>query len=126
MHIADICEIVACGLFQASLRPSHLSRMSSYLSAAAALFARTNISQHYTILQPGSSTPAPPANSGLPSLPVSPPFKAGLWFVQSAQHKLNGKRVSVWTLEKRGPELERLSAQAREMALEVSKMEVGL
>lgn len=34
--------------------------------------------------------------------------------------------MSVWTLEKRGPELERLSAQAREMALEVSKMEVGL
>jgi SCY1-like protein 2 len=98
--------------------------MSSYLSAAAALFTRTNISQNYTILQPGSSPPAPPANSGLPSLPITPPFKAGLWFIQAAQHKLNGKRVSVWTVEKRGPEMERLGAQAKEMAIEVLKAEV--
>lgn len=102
-------------------------KMSSMFSAAAALFARTNISQNYTILTPGA-TVTNPANSGLPSLPAGPPFKAGLWLVQAAQHKLNGKRVSVWTFEKRSPELERLGGgnQAKEVVLEMLKSEVSL
>jgi SCY1-like protein 2 len=99
--------------------------MSSMFSAAAALFARTNISQNYTILSPGVPVPPPPANSGLPSLPAGPPFKAGLWLIQPAQHKLNGKRVSVWTFEKRSGEMDRLGAQAKDMVLEILKAEVN-
>ncbi|KIM23753.1 hypothetical protein M408DRAFT_249795 [Serendipita vermifera MAFF 305830] len=100
--------------------------MSSMFSAAAALFARTNISQNYTILTPGA-TVTNPANSGLPSLPAGPPFKAGLWLVQSAQHKLNGKRVSVWSFEKRSPEMDRLGggSQAKEVVLEMLKAEAS-
>jgi SCY1-like protein 2 len=100
--------------------------MASMFSAAAALFARTNISQNYTILAPGVTVTVP-GNMGLPSLPAGPPFKAGLWLVQPAQHKLNGKRVSVWTFEKRGPEMERLGggSQAKETVLELLKAEVS-
>ncbi|PVG01690.1 hypothetical protein CPB86DRAFT_823321 [Serendipita vermifera] len=99
--------------------------MSSMFSAAAALFARTNISQNYTILSPGVPVPPPPANSGLPSLPPGPPFKAGLWHIQPAQHKLNGKRVSVWTFEKRSGEMDRLGVQAKDMVIEILKAEVS-
>lgn len=98
-------------------------KMASMLSAAAALFARTNISQNYTILSPGVKVDVP-GNAGLPSLPAGPPFRAGLWLVQPAQHRLNGKRVSVWTFEKRGPETDRVGAQAKEMVLEALKAEV--
>lgn len=90
-------------------------------SAAAALFARTNISQNYTINAPGTSAPTVP---GLPAAPISSPFKAGLWLVQPAQHKVNGKRVSVWSFDKRNPEMERLGAQSKERVLEVLKAEV--
>ena len=101
--------------------------MASMFSAAAALFARTNISQNYTILSPGVTVTVP-GNMGLPSLPAGPPFRAGLWLIQPAQHKLNGKRVSVWTFEKRSPEMERLGGggQAREMVLELLKAEVSM
>ncbi|KAG8822798.1 hypothetical protein FRC19_005201, partial [Serendipita sp. 401] len=98
--------------------------MSSMLSAAAAFLNRTNISQNYTILSPGQ-TVSPPSNSGLPSLPVGPPFQAGLWNIQAAQHKLNGKRVSVWTFEKRSAEMDKLGVQAKETVLEVLKTEAA-
>ncbi|KAG8844695.1 hypothetical protein FRC20_003418 [Serendipita sp. 405] len=94
------------------------------LSAAAAFLNRTNISQNYTILSPGQ-TVSPPSNSGLPSLPVGPPFQAGLWNIQAAQHKLNGKRVSVWTFEKRSAEMDKLGVQAKETVLEVLKTEAA-
>ncbi|CCA68430.1 related to bovine rhodopsin kinase and to YGR052w [Serendipita indica DSM 11827] len=98
--------------------------MASMFSAAASFLNRTNISQSYTILTPGQNA-APPSNSGLPSLPVGPPFQAGLWNIQPAQHKINGKRVSVWTFEKRSPEMDRLGQQARDMVLEALKAEAS-
>ena len=93
-------------------------------SAAASFLNRTNISQSYTILTPGQNA-APPSNSGLPSLPVGPPFQAGPWNIQAAQHKTNGKRVSVWTFEKRSAEMDRLGQQARDTVLEALKAEVS-
>lgn len=50
----------------------------------------------------------------------------GLWRVQSASHKVTNKRVSVWTFDKRGPDMERMGPLAKERALEVLKAEVGL
>jgi SCY1-like protein 2 len=92
------------------------------LQAAAALFNRTNLSQNYSILTPGTNVPSV---TGLPAAPVLPPFKAGPWFIQAAQHKLNGKRVSVWSFDKRGAEMDKLGAQSRERVIEVLKAEVS-
>lgn len=90
-------------------------------AAASALFARTNISQNY-VINPSTSTPS--TVPGLPAAPTTSPFKAGLWSVQPAQHKLNNKRVSVWSLDKRSPEMERLGAVAKERVIELLKAEV--
>lgn len=98
------------------------ARRTSMFQAAAALFTRTNVSQNYSILAPGTDVPSV---NGLPAAPVLPPFKAGPWFIQPAQHKLNGKRVSVWSFEKRSAEMDKLGAQSRERVIEVLKAEVN-
>jgi SCY1-like protein 2 len=109
--------------------------MDSVFAAASSFFSRTNISQSYNI---GSTSGGLPGLTG--SRPTTPgstssslaapaaatqPFFVGLWKVQSAWHKVTNKRVSVWTFDKRGSELERLNPAARERAIEVLKAEVS-
>lgn len=103
--------------------------LAAATSAATAFFKTSAISQNYILTQPASgigsssssgrtSSPAPPASNHAP-------FTAGLWRVQEAIHKTNGKRVSVWTFDtKRNSALERLAPQARERVIEVLKAEV--
>ncbi|KAH7107745.1 kinase-like protein [Auriculariales sp. MPI-PUGE-AT-0066] len=93
------------------------------LAAASSFFARTNISQNYIVSAPGQALP-PPAN-GLPAPPPCPPFTVGLWKVTNAAHKTTGKRVSVWTCEKRSTDIDRCSPQGRERVLEVLKAEAS-
>jgi SCY1-like protein 2 len=99
-------------------------------AAATSLFTRTNVSQNYVIYTPGQA-PSPPIPSGsgagsvLPVAPPAPPFKIGLWRVQSASHKVTGKRVSVWSFDKRGPDVDKLGPQSKERVIEVLKSEVS-
>lgn len=99
------------------------------LAAAQSLFGRTHISQTYTIgSSTGSraSTPVPNASTStvLPTVAHAPSFNVGPWRVQSATHKVNGKRVSVWTAEKRSAELDKAGPLSKERTLEVLKAEV--
>lgn len=99
-------------------------------AAATSLFTRTNVAQNYVIYTPGQApaTPIPNgsgAGSVLPVAPPVPPFKIGLWRVQSASHKLTGKRVSVWAFDKRGQDVDRLGPQSKERVVEVLKSEVS-
>lgn len=59
-------------------------------------------------------------------MPFTPSFYIGLWKVQPAAHKTTGKRVSVWTFDKRGPDMERLGQSAKDRTVEVIKNEVGI
>ncbi|TFY81754.1 hypothetical protein EWM64_g2255 [Hericium alpestre] len=98
-------------------------------AAATSFFSRSNISQNYNIggTTSGSraATPSPSGQSSLPAAAQTPPFHVGLWRVQSATHKVTNKRVSVWTFEKRTTELDRMSASAKETAMEVLKAEAS-
>ncbi|KAI0374727.1 kinase-like protein [Pilatotrama ljubarskyi] len=100
-------------------------------AAASSFFARTNISQSYNIGTSAggsrTSTPAPAgsSNAALPSAALPPPFNVGPWRVQSATHKVTGKRVSVWSADKRSPEMERMGPASRERTLEVLKAEAS-
>ncbi|KAJ7090230.1 kinase-like domain-containing protein [Mycena belliarum] len=100
------------------------------LAAATSFFARTAISQSYSIASPPasgtsrSSTPGPGGASSAP-LAYSPPLNVGLWRVQSASHKVTNKRCSVWSFDKRSPEMERLRPLAKERTLEVLKAEAS-
>ncbi|KAJ7168144.1 kinase-like domain-containing protein [Mycena crocata] len=99
------------------------------LAAATSFFARTAISQSYNIASPPgpgsrSSTPGPSASSSVP-VPFSPSLNVGLWRVQSASHKTTNKRVSVWSFDKRSPDMERLRPLARERTLEILKAEAS-
>ncbi|KAG6909833.1 hypothetical protein DXG01_015106 [Tephrocybe rancida] len=97
-------------------------------AAATSFFARTAISQSYNI---GPSTGSRPATPGQPSTslnaptPFLPSLNVGLWKVQSASHKVTNKRVSVWSFDKRGPDMERLGVPAKERTLEVMKAEAS-
>ena len=102
-------------------------------AAATSFFSRSNISQNYTT---GSSftatlsratTPVPPGGASSSALPTPahvPPFQVGLWRVQSATHKVTGKRVSIWTFDKRNAEIDRLSPMAKDKTMDVLKAEV--
>ncbi|KZV84068.1 kinase-like protein [Exidia glandulosa HHB12029] len=92
-------------------------------AAASSLFARTNISQNYIIH--GPNQPLPPPQNGLPAPPPTPPFHVGLWRVANAAHKTTGKRVSVWTFEKRSQEMDRLTPAAKERVVDVLKAEAS-
>jgi SCY1-like protein 2 len=102
------------------------------LAAATSFFSRSNISQNYAIGGSSSSraaTPAPGPGAGassstLPAPAHVPPFQVGLWRVQSATHKVTGKRVSVWTFDKRTAEIDRLSPMAKDKTMDVLKAEV--
>ncbi|KAF7295265.1 Kinase-like protein [Mycena indigotica] len=97
-------------------------------AAATSFFARSNISASYNLSSsstPGSrsSTPGPSNSSSSPT--YSPPLNIGLWRVQSATHKVTNKRVSVWSFDKRSPEMERLRPLAKDRTLEVLKAEAS-
>ena len=100
------------------------------LAAANSFFGRTNISQSYNIgIASTSSRTATPVPSGsssaaLPAIAHAPPFNVGPWRVQSASHKATGKRVSVWSADKRSQEMERMGPASKERTLEVLKAEV--
>ncbi|KAJ4464613.1 other/SCY1 protein kinase [Lentinula edodes] len=106
-------------------------------SAATSFFARTNISQSYHIGSTPSSlsnagsrpsTPAPqssgPSTSTSPAS-FTPSIYIGLWKVQGATHKITNKKVSVWSFDKRGPEMERLRPSAKERTMEILKAEAA-
>ncbi|KAJ7184210.1 kinase-like domain-containing protein [Mycena filopes] len=100
------------------------------LAAATSFFARTAISQSYNIASPPgpgsrSATPGPGGSSSAAPIAFSPPLNVGLWRVQSATHKLTNKRVSVWSFDKRSPDMERLRPAAKERTLEVLKAEAS-
>jgi SCY1-like protein 2 len=101
------------------------------LAVATSFFARTAISQSYIIGGPSQSsrpsTPGTASGSGASltaPTPFTPSFPVGLWKVQSAQHKVTSKRVSIWTFDKRGADMERLGPAAKERTIEVLKSEV--
>src|SRR6266446_2880909 len=105
------------------------------LAAATSFFSRSNISQNYAIgggttaasSRTATPTPGPGPGASSSTLPAPahvPPFQVGLWRVQSATHKVTGKRVSVWTLDKRSAEIDRLSPMARDKTMDVLKAEV--
>jgi hypothetical protein len=104
--------------------------MAHLLAAASSFLGRTNISQSYNIGNPSqSSRPSTPGTSagggtGIAPTPFTPAFHVGLWKVQPAMHKTTGKRVSVWSFDKRGPEMERMGQAGKDRALEVMKNEV--
>ncbi|KAL5533231.1 PPK32 [Sanghuangporus sanghuang] len=115
------------------------------LAAATSFFARTNISTNYNIGSQSSSSPLPGFGSGsrsstpgpqasgstsassaaLPTPQLTPTFHVGPWRVQPATHKVTGKRVSVWTFDKRAPDTDRLSASAKEKIIENLKTEAS-
>ena len=45
--------------------------------------------------------------------------------MQEAVHKTNGKRVSVWSFDKKNSSLDRLTPNAKDCVFEVLKAEVG-
>ena len=97
------------------------------LAAATSFFSRTAINQSYNIGTPShASRPSTPGTNGVPTAPMpsTPAFYIGLWKVQSGSHKVTNKRVSVWTFDKRGPEVERLGSLGKERTAEVMKAEV--
>ena len=62
--------------------------------------------------------------STLPAAAAHPPFNIGPWRVQPATHKVTGKRVSVWSADKKSPEMERMGPASRDKTLEMLKAEV--
>jgi SCY1-like protein 2 len=103
-------------------------------AAATSFFSRSNISQNYAIgvtsnaSRTATPTPASGATTSSATLPAPahvPSFQVGLWRVQSATHKVTGKRVSVWTFDKRNAEIDRLTPMAKEKSMDVLKAEVG-
>ena len=96
------------------------------LAAATSFFARTAINQSYNIGIPfHASRPSTPDTNGVTAPAPSTPFYIGLWKVQPGSHKVTNKRVSVWTFDKRGPEVERLGLQGKERTVEIMKAEVS-
>ncbi|KAG6833472.1 hypothetical protein H0H87_006044 [Tephrocybe sp. NHM501043] len=97
-------------------------------AAATSFFARTAISQSYNIGPSTGSRPATPgqgSSSLNASIPFLPSLNIGLWKVQSGSHKVTNKRVSVWSFDKRGPDMERLGGPAKDRTLEVMKAEAS-
>lgn len=98
------------------------------LAAATSFFSRTAINQSYNVGTPShASRSSTPGTNGVSTASASstPAFCVGLWKVQSGSHKVTNKRVSVWTFDKRGSEIEQLGPQAKERSIEVMKTEVS-
>lgn len=98
------------------------------LAAATSFFSRTAISQSYNIGPQNGSRSSTPTPAGSTSgartgTHLSASGRVGLWRFQGATHRVTGKRVSVWTFDKR-VELEGLGSMSKERVLEVMKAEV--
>ena len=102
-------------------------------AAASSFFARSNIFQNYnvggssSIVGSRSGTPAQgsPSNAGpLPAPATSSAFFVGPWKVQSGSHKTTNKRVSIWSFDKKSPDLEKMGPASKDRTLEVLKSEV--
>ncbi|CAE6465506.1 unnamed protein product [Rhizoctonia solani] len=94
------------------------------LAAASSLFSRSVIYANYAISSPASTSAGSQSSSSIQTGPTIPPFQVGLWKVTEATHKVTHKRVSVWVHDKRGPEVDKLPAAAKENVLVVLKAEV--
>lgn len=102
-------------------------------AAATSLFGRTNISQSYIIGPSATSSSSSSSSSSTLTSPAplstsaepTPTFHVGPWKIQHAVHKTTNKRVSVWSFDKRSPELDSGGVHNRERVLEVLKAEVG-
>ncbi|KAF8630424.1 hypothetical protein AX15_002972 [Amanita polypyramis BW_CC] len=95
------------------------------LAAATSFFARSAISQSYSV-GVNESRPTSPASSGSSApAPFVLTLIVGLWRVLPAFHKVTHKRVSVWSFDKRGPDMDRLGPVARERMIEVLKAEAS-
>lgn len=105
------------------------SMLAAATSAASAFFKVSAISQNYILTSTNTASYASGSSSrsASPALPQSnsSPFTVGLWRVQEAVHKTNGKRVSVWSFDKKNSALDRLGAPAKERVIQVLKLEVG-
>jgi hypothetical protein len=104
-------------------------------AAASSFFARSNIFQNYnvggstSIAGSRSGTPAQGSSTSSGALPgpaTTTPFFVGPWKVQPGSHKTTNKRVSIWTFDKRNPELEKMGPANKDRTLEVLKSEVRL
>ena len=99
------------------------------LAAATSFFARSAIYQSYSIGGHGSRPTSPGTsaiNTALQTNPSLPSITVGLWKVQPAFHKVTNKSVSVWSFDKRGPDMDQLGPGARERTMEVLKAEVRI
>jgi SCY1-like protein 2 len=94
------------------------------LAAASSLFSRSAIYANYTISSAASTSAGSQSSSGPQAGPSVPPFQVGLWKVTEATHKVTNKRVSVWVHDKRGAEVDKLTAASKENVLMVLKAEV--
>ncbi|CUA68500.1 SCY1-like protein 2 [Rhizoctonia solani] len=94
------------------------------LAAASSLFSRSAIYANYVISSPASTSTGSQSSSSIQTGPTIPPFQVGLWKVTEATHKVTNKRVSVWAHDKRGPEVDKLPAAAKENVLTILKAEV--
>ncbi|KDQ16224.1 hypothetical protein BOTBODRAFT_54054 [Botryobasidium botryosum FD-172 SS1] len=95
-------------------------------SAATAFFKTSSISQNYVLRSSqngaGSSSTASPST---PSPEAIQSFPAGPWNVSEAVHKITQKRVSVWSIEKRGQAMDKIPPQTRDTVVESLKTEVA-
>ncbi|CAE6415312.1 unnamed protein product [Rhizoctonia solani] len=94
------------------------------LAAASSLFSRSAIYANYTISSAASTSAGSQSSSGPQAGPSVPPFQVGLWKVTEATHKVTNKRVSVWVHDKRGAEVDKLTAASKDNVLMVLKAEV--
>nr|GAT54100.1 kinase-like protein [Mycena chlorophos] len=97
-------------------------------AAATSFFSRTQIASSYNLAAsstPGSRSSTPGPGSSSSPAAYAPSLNIGLWRVQAATHKTTNKRVSVWSFDKRSPEMERLRPLARDRTLEVLKAEAS-
>jgi hypothetical protein len=152
VHICPVLTVEPCLLLILPLFFSHLAVLSddpprshfthlrrtycetsSMFAAASSFFARSNIFQNYnvggstSIVSSRSGTPAQGSSSNLGTLPAPanpPAFFVGPWKVQSGSHKTTNKRVSIWTFDKRSPELEKMGPAGKDRTFEVLKSEV--
>ncbi|CAE7144266.1 unnamed protein product [Rhizoctonia solani] len=94
------------------------------LAAASSLFSRSAIYANYTISSAASTSAGSQSPSNIQTGPTVPQFQVGLWKVTEATHKVTNKRVSVWAYDKRGPEVDKLPAAAKDNVLAILKAEV--
>lgn len=91
---------------------------AALFSTAQGLFGGSKLAASYTIQQ--NSGPGNGGGAGSPSAVV------GLWSVQNATHKSNGKSVSIWTFDKNSVSPSGGKGKAKlDLTADVLKKEVG-